>query len=239
MPEHVEGPTKLQVLRATNLLSSLTEDQIAELALHSRMAFVERGAVIWVNGSQTDFFGVVATGFVKMTHSISGGHEITTEVMGPAQVFGLLGVVDGSGCPQTAQAVCNTYYLKVNKRKFLEVYKENTVLKEQLLTRTTKRLRTGYDMAARMAVCKVEQRIAIVITMLAESYGTEHGGAITIEVPLTRQDVAEMAGTTVESSIRTFSKWQKAGLISTESKHITILKPEAMRVNLPTGSLKK
>lgn len=228
MANIAEAPTNLQVLRASTLLNSLNEDQVSELAGKSHMAFAERGSIIWLDGSNVDFFGVVGVGFIKMTRSTSAGQAVTTEIMGPGHVFGLLGVIDGHGCPQTAQTVCNTWYLKVSKRSFLEVYKENVVLKEHLLRRTSNRLRTSFDMLAKMSTMRVEQRIAAILFMLAESYGTQNGEALLIEVPLTRQDLAEMAGTTVETAIRVMSAWQKQGLVTTKQKNVVIRKPEIL-----------
>lgn len=232
MRDLTDAPTKLQVLRASTLLNSLTEPEVGELASTSHMAFAERGSVIWLNGADIDFFGVVGIGFVKMMRSTAVGQDVTTELMGPGQVFGLLGVLDGTGCPQTAQAVCNTWYLKVNKREFLAVYRENTVLKEHLLRRTSQRLRGSFEMFARMSTGKVEQRIAAILFMLADSYGTDNGEGIVLEVPLTRQDIAEMAGTTVETTIRTLSSWQKQRIVETNHKQITILDQRVLKTYL-------
>ncbi len=228
MAAYPEAPTNLQVLRASTLLNSLTEEQISDLGGVSHMAYAERAETIWINGSDVDFFGVVGIGFVKMTRSTAAGHDVTTELMGPGQVFGLLGALEGTGCPQTAKAVCNTWYLKVPKRKFFDVYRENLILKETLVRRTTTRLRSSYEMIARMSTGKVDQRIAAILFLVAESYGTEDGKTIRINVPLTRQDIAEMAGTTVESTIRVMSAWQKKKWIETESRTISILNPDSL-----------
>ncbi|HMS54122.1 MAG TPA: Crp/Fnr family transcriptional regulator [Fimbriimonadaceae bacterium] len=226
MADFPDKPTKLQVLRASTLLNSLTSDETEHLAATSHLAYAERGEAIWLNGSEVDFFGIVGIGFVKMLRSTATGHDVTTELMGPGQVFGLLGAIDGTGCPQTAQAVCNTWYLKVNNREFLSIYRENTVLKEHLVRRTSHRLRNSFAMLARMSTGRVEQRIAAILFMLADSYGAEDGDGITLEVPLTRQDIAEMTGTTVETAIRVMSAWQKKGWLATSHKQITLVKPK-------------
>lgn len=64
--------------------------------------------------------------------------------------------------------------------------------------------------------------------MLAESYGRPTESGTLIDVPLTRQDIAEMAGTTVESTIRVVSKWQKSRLVATNSRFLTILDASAI-----------
>lgn len=232
MPDYPDRPSNVQALRSSTLLNSLHEEEVQRLAGVSHMAYAERAETIWITGNNVDFFGVVGSGFVKMTRSTATGQDVTTEIMGPGQVFGLLGAIDGAGCPQTAKAVCPTWYLKVPKSQFMPVYRENTILKEHLVRRTTTRLRTAYDMMARMSTGKVDERIAVVLALLADSYGVRTKEGTVLQVPLTRQDVAEMAGTTVESAIRTLSKWQKAGWLSSDHKTITINDLEALEAFL-------
>jgi len=223
-----ESPTRLEILRKTPLFKSLTETQMGELAANSRVALAEKGDVIWLHGSQVEYFGIVGAGFVKMTRLAPGGHEITTEIMGPGHVFGLLGTIDGSGCPQAAKAVTPVWYLKVRKASFLPMYGQMPILKESLLQKTSLRLRQSFDMIGHLTAGTVEQRVAAVLLLLADSFGEDGEMGIELNVPLTRQDIGEIAGTTVESTIRTMSKWQKAGLIETRAKVITLCDPDAL-----------
>lgn len=186
------------------------------------MAHAEKGETIWLVGSSVSFFGVVGSGFVKMTSRGPNYQEITTEIMGPGHVFGLLGALDGTGCPQVAKAITGTWYLKIQKADFIPVYASNVILKEHIFNRTTHRLRQSFDLIAHLSVGSVEQRVAAVILVLTRSFGREFEKGVHLDVPLTRQDIAELAGTTVESTIRVMSRWQKQELISTESHHILV-----------------
>ncbi len=228
MSAPIESPTRLEVLRNCPLLRSLSELQVSELAANSRLAHAEKGEVLWLHGSQVEHFCIVGAGFVKMSRIVQGRHEITTEIMGPGHVFGLLGTLDGTGCPQTARAVTATSYLKIRKSIFLPMYSQMPILKENLLSKTSLRLRQSFDMISHLTVGTVEQRIAAVLILLAQSFGTDGEKGIELDVPLTRQDIGEIAGTTVESTIRVMSKWQKTGWIETHSKVITICEPDRL-----------
>jgi CRP-like cAMP-binding protein len=217
-----DAPSIISILRSSTLLNSVSAEYLDVLAQQSHAAFVERGGIIWLHGADTDFFGIVGTGFVKMVRGNSMGHEITTEIMGPGQVFGLLGTVEGTGCPLSARAVSECWYLKVPKQAFMPVYQNTTPLRDLLVRSTTNRLRHAYEMMARMSSGRVEERIAAILLILAGSYGRKEERGTLVDVPLTRQDIAEMAGTTVESAIRTLSRWQKDGLVLTESRRVLI-----------------
>jgi CRP/FNR family transcriptional regulator len=227
VPQAPERPSNIAALRSSTLLNSLNTEELDTLAQASHMAYAERGETIWLHGRQVDFYGLVGAGFVKMVRSLETGQEVTTEIIGPGQIFGLLGTIEGTGCPQTARAVCNTWYLKIPKSVFMPIYHEQHILKEHLLRRTTQRFRSNIDLLAKMSTGKVDERIAVILSLLAQSYGNETPSGLQIQIPLTRQDIAEMAGTTVESTIRVMSRWQKDGLIESDHRFITILDTKA------------
>jgi CRP/FNR family transcriptional regulator len=228
VPQTPERPTNIAALRSSTLLNALTAEQLDELARVSHMAYAERGETIWLHGREVDFCGLVGVGFVKMVKSLDTGQEVTTEIIGPGQIFGLLGTIEGIGCPLTARAVCNTWYLKMPKATFLPIYEESAPFKAQLIRRTTQRFRQTMDLMAKMSTGRVEERIAIILLLLSQSYGDESPRGVTLQVPLTRQDISEMAGTTVESTIRVMSRWQKEGLIESDHKFVTIRDSEAL-----------
>lgn len=215
-----ECPTKREILACCSLLSGLGESESAQVEDVARLAHIDKGEVIWMTGGTVDFFGVVGTGFVKMTTTGPGYREITTEIMGPGQVFGLLGTLCGGGCPQCAIAVTDSWILKVRKAEFLPLYEQSGALKEKIFQRTVNRLHHSFELIAHLSVGTVEQRVAAVLLALSRSFGQDVGDGILIDVPLTRQDISECAGTTVESTIRVISKWQKQGWVETQDKHL-------------------
>lgn len=219
----LEKPSVRTTLAASNLLCTLSTSDLEELAQGCRMVPVSRGEVIWISGAEADFFGLCADGFVKMVRSCASGSDVTLELMGPGQLFGLMGTVTRTGCPLSAVAVTDLWYARITKSTFLRIYERNHALKDLLLKRTTLRLHGFVDFMARLSSGKVEERIAAILFILAESYGHREKGHLSLRVPLTRQEIGEMAGTTVESTIRTMSRWQKDGLIQTEQQFITIL----------------
>lgn len=207
------------------MLNALPLDELAPVC---RVVEAVRGETIWSHGAQVDFFGAVDLGFVKMVRSSSEGQTVTAELMGPGQAFGMSGTVVGTGCPLSAIAVTTLRYARIPKAAFLEHYRESVATKESLLMRTVTRLHATTGLMARLASGSVERRIAAILETLAESYGRRENGLLRLTVPLTRQEIADMAGTTVESAIRVFSRWQKEGLVATDRRSIILLRPETL-----------
>ena len=223
VPTVPEKPSVFTVIHACSVLNALTEEERQRFADHSYMAYAERSEAIWLVGAPSEFFAVAGTGFVKMTHTSPQGAEIAVELLGPGQCFGLLVALEGRIFPLSAVAVTQCWYLKVPTRLLQEIYQNNEKLRDQILRAVAPRLRRAHEMMSRMSSGKVEQRIAAVLLILSESYGRQGKlGGIRLNVPLTRLDIAEMAGTTVETCIRVMSKWQKSRIVTTDRQVITL-----------------
>ena len=136
--------------------------------------------------------------------------------------------IEGREYPLSAIAVTNTWYLKIPTRTILDIYHSSSVLKDIVLRSLAPRLRKAHDMMARMSTGRVEQRIAAVLLILMDSFGEPQAIGTRIAVPLTRQDLSEMAGTTVETTIRVMSRLQKDGILETDHQMITILDASAL-----------
>lgn len=228
MSQATEKPTITSVLRSSTLLNALTEAEMSTLASVCRLIHSERGELIWWNGSEVDFFGIAGTGFVKMVQGDSAGTDTTIELMGPGQIFGMMGTITGRGCPLRAEAMTTLWYVRIPKQPFLPIYEKNIELKDRLIRKTSIRLQGMASLFSRMASGKVDQRVAAILMILAESYGERAGRQVRLMVPLTRQEIGEMAGTTTETTIRVMSRWQKDGLITTDSHHVVILNEDEL-----------
>jgi CRP/FNR family transcriptional regulator len=90
------------------------------------------------------------------------------------------------------------------------------------------RMKSSYDSLKNIALERVEARIAALLLKLAGKVGVESKEGLLIDMRLTKQDVADMVGTTVETSIRTFSKFKKQGLVSDADGKIIIKDKEGL-----------
>jgi len=117
----------------------------------------------------------------------------------------------------------------------LPIYDRNPLLKDSMLRRLGPRLRKAHDMMTRMSTGTVDERLAAVLIVLADSYGDRDSEGVHLQVPLTRQDLSEMAGTTVETTIRVMSRWQKQGVLRTDNRVIKILNEQKLEGLLNAG----
>lgn len=218
-----ERPTKAGVVESCSLLNGLSATDKGRVIEESFTAFAARGETIWLAGWPAEYACIVGEGFVKMTKSTPKGSEAVMEILGPGQAFGLLAAIEGRGFPLNAIAATDVWYLKVPARVMTAVYERSDALKDHIIRHVGPRLRKAHDMMGRLASGKVENRLAAVLLILASTYAESSPDGLTLSVPLTRQDLAEMSGTTVETAIRVMSRWQKDRLVLTEHQRITIV----------------
>jgi CRP-like cAMP-binding protein len=86
------------------------------------------------------------------------------------------------------------------------------------------------DRIMEMATLAVEQRISSTLLRLVNQAGRKTPQGIEIDFPITRQDLSEMSGTTLHTVSRTLSAWEKAGIVQSERKKITVLQPHQLVV---------
>jgi len=183
---------------------------------------------IFFEGDPSSWLGVILEGRVKMIKHSGAGKDVVLDVISPGEMLGEVAAFNGKPYPATAQAMEPTVVASIYRDDFLRLLKQYPALALGLIEELGRRLREAQETITSMAVERVERRIARILLKLAATTGSSNEGGIVIEMPLTRQDIAEMAGTTVETTIRTMSKFRKKGLVQTKRGRVTILEPHQL-----------
>jgi CRP/FNR family transcriptional regulator len=143
------------------------------------------------------------------------------EVMVPGQLCGgtaLFGEVHRNG----AQAVEATVAYGMSRDGYEDLLSSNPKIARGIIKYLGAKLMDAHDVIISLVSSKVESRIASVIVRLCENHGSVTDDGIMINIRLTRQDIADIVGSTVETTIRTISKFQKQGLLATVSGRLLV-----------------
>jgi CRP/FNR family transcriptional regulator len=151
---------------------------------------------------------------VKITKLSQEGKEIILEVISPTDIFGGVAVIRGFPYPANAVAMEDTAVLRISRKNLMRVVDRFPNVMYLMALQLGDRMKSSYESLKNIALERVEARIAALLLKLAGKVGNKRKDGILIDMRLTKQDVADMVGTTVETSIRTFSKFKKQGLIS-------------------------
>jgi CRP/FNR family transcriptional regulator len=209
-------------LKKSEIFSSLKDEELKKISTLFEKINVKNNETIFVEGDPSDKFYLVAEGSVKILKHTMMGKDIILEMMSPGDIFGGVAVLDRKPFPASAQAMESTTVIWISRQNLLKIIEEYPILKLEIVKYFSDKLRDAHEMLKNIATERVEKRVASLLLKLSEKVGTEDGDYRKIDFPLTRQEIAEMVGTTVETCIRTISKLQKNGLIKSSNGRISI-----------------
>lgn len=213
---------RLKILHSLPFFAGLTHEQIAAINPLFRELGFEPGAPIYYAGDPAERLYVVAAGKVKLIRHALSGQERVLDLLLPGDFFGTLPVIGEPTYPDTAQAHTTCCVLSISAHDFQTILQRYPPVSIALLEITANRLHAAREMLHQAGVAPVESRVAALLLRLAERAGEERDEGCLIQMPLGRQDIADMLGITVETASRTLSQFRKKGLIRSGRRWIAI-----------------
>lgn len=204
----------------------LPEAERAVLDAQTRAIEVRRGQVLFGEGSPADSVWAVARGKVHIIKSGPEGREIVLEVIAPGELFGAVVAIAQRPYPATAIAADDGLVWRFPASLARDLCHRYPTLRVAIMDQVATRLRSAHERLRSVALEPVEQRLARTVLALAGKIGVRDGGQTVLDV--TRQELADMIGATVETTIRVTSRWQSAGLVSTTRGHLHLLAEEQL-----------
>ena len=214
--------------KKVDLFKGLSDAEFKELEPYLSTSLYKKKETIFSEGEPPEWFYLVLTGKVKITKLSHEGKEIILEVISPTDIFGGVAVIKGFPYPANAVAMEDSEVLKISRKNLMRIVDRFPNLMYCMALQMGDRMKSSYDSLKNIALERVEARIAALLLKLAGKVGIETGKGITIDMRLTKQDVADMVGTTVETSIRTLTKFKKAGLLADKDGKIVILDKDGL-----------
>jgi CRP/FNR family transcriptional regulator, nitrogen oxide reductase regulator len=212
-PSEHSKPATLALLSQVPLLASLPARELAALAELARAKHFDREAIIFSQGDPCDYVWILRTGEVKIVHQEADGREVILEMISPGEVFGGA-VLFMPAHPATARAMTPVEALSFSGEAYTRLLTTQPEVARRLVQMLGGRLHSMMDLQI-MAGERVERRLAHILLKLADRVGRPEPDGVLITIPLSRQDLADMAGTTLETAIRTMSRFRAQGWVTT------------------------
>lgn len=214
--------SKAEVIKQSFIFSGLADDEIAELANLAVERSFAAGEFIFWEGDTPDLFYIVAEGQVKALKHSSSGKEFIIAFFGPAEIFGEVAVFENKPYPASSQAVTETNVLGIKGKDFLSFLASHPQVALRIINILGGRLREAQSRLRDFAGERVKQRLARTLLMLSLKLGPT--------LPFTRQEIADMAGTTTETAIRFMSRLRDGGIIRSVRGKTVILDETKLRL---------
>jgi CRP/FNR family transcriptional regulator, nitrogen oxide reductase regulator len=201
-------------LRPSFLFSSASIEDIADLLATAEEKSVGSGEYVFWEGEAPDRFFILLSGRVKVIKHGSQGRETVVAFFNPGEIFGEVAVLEDKPYPASAVTVEDSVILSIKRQAFRDFIARHPVVALAMVGILSGRLREAQSRMHDLAGERVEQRLARTLERLSSKLGRE--------LPFTRRDLADMSGTTLETTVRFLSRLKGAGIISSKRGLVVI-----------------
>ncbi len=217
-------------IRRVAVLKSASEDDVQRIAQMGVERFVEEGGFFFFQGDPAEFAYILISGRAKLCQISPDGQQVNLRVVVPCNLFGAIGAVqEGAVYPACAQALEDSAALAIPSDGFRHLLEERPHLSLGLMKLMTGYIQELQERYRENVTERVEQRVARVLLRLVAQGGQRTAQGI--ELAFSRQDLAEIAGTTLYTVSRILSGWERKGLLIAGRERVIIVQPhELLRV---------
>jgi len=212
-----------EAIRRTTMFKRLADADRQNLAAVSRLRKYAKGDRIFGEGDPSDFFSVVVSGRVKIVKMTPAGKDVILEIFSTGDPFGAVAAYEGRPFPASAIALEETVCLLTPRGQFFSLLEAHPSLVRGLLLGLTQRLVELTNRQTEMTGGRVEARFARLFLKLGDNVGRKGTDGTIIPMPLSRQELADLTGTTIETCIRIMSRWGKDEIVRTEKEGFVLL----------------
>jgi CRP-like cAMP-binding protein len=214
---------KLELLRQVPIFSRLAAANLGLLGASLDTRSYARGEMIFHQGSEGDLLHLIVRGQVRIFTNSQLGQELAMKVCRAGDFFGELALLDGQPRSASAQAMLPTSTLTLHRDAFQQAIRSAPEIAVSVLEELSARLRRTNIYAEYLASHSAPQRVVRTLLDLADQHGVGHQGATRIDLHLTQDDLASLAGTTRETVNRVLGGLREQGLIQVERARVSVL----------------
>jgi CRP/FNR family transcriptional regulator, nitrogen oxide reductase regulator len=210
------------------LFFGLAPGELDDILREARAVRYPKDSAVFEQGTRADWFFVLLHGHLRVEKTTPQGHQIVVRYVSPGEIFGIAQALALRQYPATAVAAIDSVALCWPSAAWPRLTAKFPVLAANALQTVGRRLQDIQARVLEMSSEQVEQRVAHALLRLAKQAGRKTGAGIEIDFPISRQDVAEMTGTTLHTVSRILSAWEQQGLVEGGRQRIVLRNPHAL-----------
>lgn len=217
------------ILANVPLFTGVDATVLTDVLSVARLRRVEAGGFYFHENDPATHLYVLTDGRLKITQLTPEGHQVIHMLLTAGQPYGGVAALGEGTYPITAEAVEDCVALSwdaLTMTGLMRKYPDIAINTARFLARRFHELQVQHR---QLMTERVERRVARAVLKLADEAGRKAPGGVEIDFPLSRQDLAEMTGTTLFTVSRLLSGWDDKGVIRAERQRVTVLNPAALQ----------
>jgi CRP-like cAMP-binding protein len=229
---HCSVDLRLEKLGMVPFFQDLSKEQLRKVNKKFTANHYSKGETIYRQGDSATMLRVVVAGNVKLVAHTLEGEGVLLDMLQPGDFFGNPTADSKDVYNETAETQTSACILSIRISDFKEVMNRYPSVAMSVLDITADRLNESRQRIQHLSTLPVTKRIAHILVTLAERFGEENRHGLLIQLPLSRKDLADMAGTSAETTSRIMSQFQEDDLITSGRQWVAINdKPELLRIS--------
>ncbi|WP_022722473.1 Crp/Fnr family transcriptional regulator [Rhodopseudomonas sp. B29] len=212
------------------LFAGFDADELDGILQEARSIRVAKNTAVFEQGEEAHSFFVLLHGHVRASKVTPTGEQIVVRYVAPGETLGVAMAIGLARYPATATAVDDSIVLAWLSAAWPRLVERYPALATNTLRTVGTRLQETHTRVVEMSTQQVEQRIAHALLRLAKQAGRKVESGVAIDFPISRQDIAQMTGTTLHTVSRLLSGWEQKGLIESGRQKIILREPHQLVV---------
>jgi CRP-like cAMP-binding protein len=215
-------------LKQSILFREMDDASLLEVVRAGRLRRVKDGGIFFHQNEPARVLYVLVEGRVKFTQVTAEGHQVIVRVSGPGELFGAVAALGDADHPATGEATADCAALGWNSDVISGLMERFPMLALNTVRFLAGRVKEFQDRYRELATERVERRVAQALLRLALQIGRKVPEGILIDLTLSRQDIAEMTGTTIFTVSRILSGWETQGIIESGRERVLVRDTDAL-----------
>ncbi len=211
-----------EALATLDLFHGLSTAVLEEVSAIARTRHLPRETRVFHQGDDGVRAHVLIEGGVRVSQAGRDGAQIVMRFIGPGETFGTVALFTGGRYPAEAVAVADSLEASWSEAELFELMGRHPQITINVIRIVGKRLQETQNRVRELSTQRAERRIAHSMLRLARQAGNSTIDGTTIAFPLRRKDVADISGTTLHTASRILTSWEKAGLLVSRNRHLTL-----------------
>ena len=218
------------------LFAGFSAEDLDEILREARSARHAKNSAIFSQGEDAHSFFLLLHGHVRASKTTPTGEQVVVRYVTPGETFGIAMAIGLQHYPATATAVDESVVLAWPTGAWPRLVAKYPALATNTLQTVGSRLQETHTRVIEMSTQQVEQRVAHALLRLAKQSGRKLDHGIEIDFPISRQDIAQMTGTTLHTVSRILSGWEQLGLVESGRQRIILREPHKIVLLAEQGS---
>ncbi|MDF2766619.1 MAG: Crp/Fnr family transcriptional regulator [Rhodospirillales bacterium] len=210
------------VIAGLPMFAGLATDQLDSIVKEAQSVRYSKGTNVFEQDAPATSFFILLHGHLRVAKLTPAGQQVVVRFVAPGEIFGVAKAIGRTTYPATATAVVDSVALSWPSAAWPRLVENNPALATNALQMVGSRLQEAHTRVVEMSTEQVERRVAHALLRLAKQAGRKVEEGVRIDFPISRQDIAEMTGTTLHTVSRILSAWEERGWVEGGRQKIVI-----------------